>query len=82
MILTQAERDWFTSYLAEGMHTAFRKGSDSRRAQMIHDLIDALPEDEWGNIVTFVAEAMLDGIETRWRKRSPPEPEVEMHGDG
>lgn len=79
MILTQAERDWFTSYLAEGMHTAFRKGSDSRRAQMIHGLIDALPENEWDGIVTFLAEAMLDGIETRWR--IPPEPEVERIGD-
>jgi hypothetical protein len=80
MILTQAERDWFTSYLAEGMHTAFRKGSDSNRSQMIHGLIDALPEDEWDGIVSFVAEAMLDGIEAKWRRSEPIEPEVGEDG--
>lgn len=73
--LTEAQREWFTTYLAEGMHTAFRKGSDSRRASHVHDLIDAMPEDEWAGIVTFVADAMLDGIEKRILVHPvPPEP--------
>jgi hypothetical protein len=51
-----ADYDTFRSMLGEGTHTAFRKAIDSRYAMTIHHLIADLPDGDWGQVVSFVAE--------------------------
>lgn len=63
--MTPDDKKWFRSYLAEGIHTAFRKGSDHPEADAIWKAIRGLPPAEWSGIVGFVADAMIDGIEYR-----------------
>lgn len=53
--------DDFTSHLAEGFHTAFRKGSDHPKSAEIWRAIRALPPEEWGNIIDWVAMGITDG---------------------
>lgn len=52
--LTDKEREDFVMLLAEGMHTAFRKGSDHPGAWRVWKEIDAMPPEEWGQVVDFV----------------------------
>jgi hypothetical protein len=68
-VLTAEDREWFTSYLAEGMHTAFRKAGRTAKAKQAHDWIELMDADEWGDIVSFVALSMLDGLKDRLEKR-------------
>lgn len=44
--------------LGEAVHTAFRKASDTRRANLIWHEIDALPAEEWGQILDFIADGL------------------------
>ena len=55
----------FVSYLGEGMHTTFRKGTDAPQAMTIHRLIDEMPDEDWHNAVYFVADAMWQFIRNR-----------------
>lgn len=66
--MTPEDKIWFEEYLSEGIHTAFRKGSDHPTAGKIWTLIRELPPAQWGSIVNFVSEAMLNGIEYREKK--------------
>lgn len=61
----------FRSYLGEGIHVAFRKGTDSRGALAIWKAIQDLPSDEWSAVVDFVAYSMLDAM-PRWLLASAP----------
>lgn len=65
VVLGEDDRQWFRDYLAEGMHTAFRKGSDHPAAGTAWRAIGDLPQAEWSMIVEFVASAMIDGLEHR-----------------
>lgn len=61
----KANLEWFEEYLAEGIHTAFRKASDSNRSDQIHQLIAKMPPDEWKSIVSFISSGMIDGMKRR-----------------
>lgn len=63
--MTPEDKEWFRSYLAEGIHTAFRKASDHPNASKIHALINELPTSEWNMIILTISEAMIDGLEHR-----------------
>jgi hypothetical protein len=71
--LTKTELDDFSSYLAEGIHTAFRKGSDHEAADRAWKAIRDLPQAEWGLVIDFVIygiqpyleETLLPGIIAR-----------------
>jgi len=56
-------RDDLVAYLGEGMHTAFRKGSDHPSADVIWKLIRDMPDREWRSIVAFVADGMLPTLD-------------------
>lgn len=43
-------------YLAEGIHTAFRKATDCDQAHPIWKLIQDMPDEEWGRVVSFIVE--------------------------
>lgn len=47
------------SMIAEGLHTAFRKASDSPESLVIHRLIDGMPHEEWRGITDFVAGPLI-----------------------
>lgn len=53
--------DDFTSLLAEGFHTAFRKGTDHPSSAAIWRMIRDLPPEEWGAIIDFVVMCITDG---------------------
>lgn len=65
MKLTKKQKADFAEYLSEGMHTAFRKGSDHPSAIAIHGLIRKMPDDEWASVVEFVSIGMVGWMETR-----------------
>jgi hypothetical protein len=50
--------DAIHSMIAEGLHTAFRKASDSPESRVIHKLIDGMPHEEWRAIVDFVTDPL------------------------
>lgn len=61
--LTQGEKYDLRSLIAEGFHTAFRKASDHSAAHTIWMAIRKLPDDEWSQIIDFVAEGIEPFIE-------------------
>jgi hypothetical protein len=61
--LTDQEKEDLASQLAEGFHTAFRKGTDSPRAHPIWKAIKELPPDEWGEIIDFVMYGITPYLE-------------------
>jgi hypothetical protein len=64
--MTNADKEWFRSYLADRMHAAFGKLSDhSCSAFTIHRLIHDMDSAEWSGIITFVSDAMMDGMKNR-----------------
>jgi hypothetical protein len=40
--------------VGEAVHTAFRKGGQSREADQIWKLIQQMPDDDWGRVVDFI----------------------------
>jgi hypothetical protein len=48
--------DTFSSLLGEGFHTGFRKAVDSSAANRAWHAIQDMPAEDWGAVVTFVAE--------------------------
>jgi hypothetical protein len=52
-------RDDLRSFIGEGVHTAFRKASDSPAAVEIWHLINKMPGDEWASIVAFIADGVI-----------------------
>lgn len=66
MAMTVEDKDFIRSMLAEGFHTAFRKAVNSPRADQIWDLIKAMPSDQWGSVISFVAEPLIEGLEDRF----------------
>ncbi len=68
--ITMAEEAWFHEYLAEGIHTAFRKASDHTTSRHIHKLISDLPNDEWRQIGDFMSSSMLAALKQRNMLRS------------
>jgi len=52
----------FKELLGEGLHTAFRKASDSYEANKIWHLIMDMPGEEWDRIVQFVAEPLWQAV--------------------
>ena len=70
MPMTPEDKEWFKDCLAEGIHTAFRKASDHSSAHAIWKLIRTLPGGAWDNIVNFVANAMIDGLEHREKSKT------------
>jgi len=55
----------FRSMLAEGFHTAFRKAIEGPDAMPIHRLIDAMSQEDWSKVITFVADPTWDLIKER-----------------
>lgn len=49
-------------YLGEGLHTAFRKASDSDEANEIHRLIRDMDPGEWDAILEFVTRPVLEYV--------------------
>jgi hypothetical protein len=54
--------DGFTSYLAEGTHTAWRKATDWDRASEVWNLIQAMPSDEWGDLNRWLGDTLVDYV--------------------
>lgn len=52
-------RDEFSSLLAEGVHTAFRKATDCHQATPIHRLISEMPNEEWGSVIDWVVDGLF-----------------------
>jgi hypothetical protein len=48
------------SMLSEGFHTAWRKAVDHPYATVIHKLIRDLPDGEYGAVVDFVADPLIN----------------------
>jgi hypothetical protein len=51
-------REYVTSLLGEGIHTAFRK-VPVLHGNIIHDLIEKMPTEDWASVIDFA----FDGIE-------------------
>lgn len=54
------------SVLAEILHTAWRKGTDTPSAMAIHRLISDLPDQAWGNYVSCVNRWLYESGWTPW----------------
>jgi hypothetical protein len=52
------DRELLTELLGEGFHTAFRKATDCDQAPVIYRLIEEMPEDDWANVLDFVADCL------------------------
>lgn len=63
-VSSKDEQEWFRQYLAEGIHTAFRKGSDSPSATRCWNAIKDMPPRDWSDIVEVVLlqPSDLDGL--------------------
>ncbi len=58
-------RDNLRSLLGEGFHTAFRKAVDSKKAVEIHRMISEFDDEEWAQVVEFVAHGLESaGVQT------------------
>ncbi len=51
-------RDEWTSYIGEGIHTAFRKAGQSEIAARIHRDIAAMDPDEWDAILCYLVDGL------------------------
>jgi len=60
--MTDVYREVVLARLGEGVHAAFRKGSDSDASHTIWDLIRKMPNEEWFGILDFVYECIDDLI--------------------
>lgn len=52
------DKDEMRSVLAEGFHTAFRKGVDTSAAWKVWKAIDTLPNHEYGTAIEWLVEAL------------------------
>jgi hypothetical protein len=57
-MITNKDKEFLRDALGEGLHVAFRKGSDCDEADKIHKLITKMPDAEWSKIIDFVAWGM------------------------
>lgn len=55
----------FSSMLAEGFHTAFRKAIDGPDAMPIHRMISNMSDEDWSCVIEFVADPTWDLIKER-----------------
>lgn len=60
------ENEW-KSVLGEGIHTAFRKGSDHPRSSEYWNLINSMPNELWNDVLGYVVWGLesMDLIETK-----------------
>jgi hypothetical protein len=57
------------SVLAEGFHTAFRKGTYCPQAHQIWTLIQEMPGEDWGAVIDFVMDGVRGGSAEEDRRR-------------
>jgi hypothetical protein len=69
-IIAISESD-LRSMIAEGFHTAFRKGTDCAQAMPIHRLIAAMPDQEWSNVIDFVMSGFGGYVVTKSNDGEP-----------
>lgn len=67
--LKQEDKDRFREFLGEGFHCAFRKATDCEQATPVWNLISAMPDDEWANVLDFVAGPLFEEIELILNKK-------------
>lgn len=52
--------------VSEGVHTAFRKGSDSAHAHIAHEAVTAMGPEAWGSVIGYLLYGLhLSGYEIR-----------------
>lgn len=68
------------SWVAEGMHTAFRKGTDHPYATVIHQLITDMPGENWGEVTKFVSDPLITWLRDAQEKAETQRNEGEGNG--
>lgn len=60
-------REDFLSMLGEGIHTAFRKGTDCKQAHQIWALIDEMESEDWMAVLEFVTWGFETSYSLKWK---------------
>lgn len=48
------DKDWWAGVLGEGIHTAFRKGTDHPESHKYWEMIRDMPNELWGEVLAYV----------------------------
>jgi hypothetical protein len=52
-------RDDWASILGEGIHVAFRKGTDHPKAHDYWKMIQEMPDELWNDVTTYVVDSLV-----------------------
>jgi hypothetical protein len=52
-------RDEWASILGEGIHVAFRKGSDHPKAHYYWKMIQEMPNELWNDVTDYVVDSLV-----------------------